>query len=156
MSKQKIICDLDGTAALMDCRIKDRDEQIKQDGSKRNAWTAFNRGIGQEPVNEPVLKLLQNMNPNYEIVYVSGRSNEFRERTYDWLIRNEFPGVGSLLLMRKEGDYRRDDIVKKELIENSNIDMSDVLFVLDDRDQVVKMWREEFNVPCFQVQPGNF
>ena len=31
----------------------------------------------------------------------------------------------------------------------------DVKFVLDDRDQVVEMWRD-MGLPCFQVAPGDF
>ena len=35
-------------------------------------------------------------------------------------------------------------------------DNFDVEFVLDDRDQVVDMWRKELNLKCFQVNYGNF
>ena len=29
-------------------------------------------------------------------------------------------------------------------------------FILDDRDQVVQMWREDLKLKCFQVNYGNF
>ena len=32
----------------------------------------------------------------------------------------------------------------------------DVAGVLDDRDQVVKMWRNELGLTCLQVAEGNF
>ena len=148
-----IICDLDGTAALMDNRIKDRDEQVKKDGSNKNKWNAFNRGFGLEPVNYPVLSTLHAFKGSQpcEIVYLSGRSEEFRQRTDEWLGDNHFP-LGELY-MRPKGDYRRDDIFKKEL--SGNIDLVRVLLVLDDRDQVVKMWRD-MGLTCFQVNYGDF
>jgi len=31
-----------------------------------------------------------------------------------------------------------------------------VLFVLDDRDQMVEHWREVVGIPCFQVAEGDF
>ena len=31
-----------------------------------------------------------------------------------------------------------------------------ILFVMDDRDQVVSMWRNELGLTCFQVAEGDF
>jgi hypothetical protein len=45
--------------------------------------------------------------------------------------------------MRKEGDYRSDDIIKKELLDEIVADFGKVPnIVFDDRPRVVKMWRE--------------
>lgn len=148
-----VICDIDGTAAIMDGRIEDRRVQVEKDGSKRNSWSAFNRGIGTEPVNMPVLSVLNSMyNSGCDIVYLSGRSDYFRSKTWEWLNINKFP-VGELY-MRKDGDYRPDNIIKKELA--INIDLDRVIFCLDDRNQVVDMWRKELGMTCFQVNYGDF
>ena len=56
--------------------------------------------------------------------------------------------------MRQDGDFRRDDIVKQEILDKY-IDKDRVLFVLDDRDQVVDMWRRN-GLTCFQVAEGDF
>jgi hypothetical protein len=58
-------------------------------------------------------------------------------------------------MMRKQGDFRRDSIVKKEIYDNDIKGKFDVEFVLDDRQQVVDMWRE-IGLKCLQVAPGNF
>jgi hypothetical protein len=62
--------------------------------------------------------------------------------------------AGETLYMRQDGDFRRDDIVKQEILDKY-IDKDRVLFVLDDRDQVVDMWRRN-GLTCFQVAEGDF
>jgi hypothetical protein len=57
--------------------------------------------------------------------------------------------------MRKRGDKRKDVIVKKEIYEKFIKDNYEVFFVLDDRDQTVKGWRD-LGLKCFQVAEGNF
>jgi hypothetical protein len=56
--------------------------------------------------------------------------------------------------MRKDGDFRADYIVKQEILD-AHIPKDRVLFVLDDRQQVVDMWRRN-GLMCFQVAEGNF
>ena len=59
------------------------------------------------------------------------------------------------LYMRFTNDLRKDSIVKQEIYEMCIKDKYNVLFVLDDRDQVVNMWREQ-GLKCLQVAEGNF
>jgi hypothetical protein len=60
------------------------------------------------------------------------------------------------LWMRNKKDNRKDSIIKEELfiqnIENNYF----VEFVLDDRNQVVDLWRQKLQLPCLQVFYGNF
>jgi len=56
--------------------------------------------------------------------------------------------------MRKAGDNRKDSIVKYEILQEL-IKEYYIEYVFDDRDQVVKMWREA-GLRCLQVAPGNF
>jgi hypothetical protein len=58
--------------------------------------------------------------------------------------------------MRRTGDRRKDSKVKREMYERTVPGTYDVLLVLDDRNQVVDMWRKELGLPCFQVDYGNF
>ena len=91
----------------------------------------------------------------YTILIVSGREGnaECLSRTHAWLKKHDIPFYS--LMMRKEGDYRRDSIVKKEIYDNLIKGKFDVEFVLDDRQQVVDMWRE-IGLKCLQVAEGNF
>jgi hypothetical protein len=57
--------------------------------------------------------------------------------------------------MRKKGDYRDDSIVKKELLDQIRKDGYNPLLAFDDRDRVVKAWRE-CGIRCLQVAEGNF
>jgi hypothetical protein len=58
--------------------------------------------------------------------------------------------------MRGTRDVRKDSLVKFEMFVSFVKDQFEVDFVLDDRDQVVDMWRNELHLPCFQVNYGNF
>lgn len=91
----------------------------------------------------------------YIILIVSGReaTDECYHRTNTWLKKHNIPFYD--LMMRKQGDFRRDSIVKKEIYDNDIKGKFDVEFVLDDRQQVVDMWRE-IGLKCLQVAPGNF
>ena len=57
--------------------------------------------------------------------------------------------------MREKGDHRGDEIVKKEIYDNQIKPIYDVMCVFDDRDKVVKMWRDE-GLLCCQVYYGDF
>ena len=60
------------------------------------------------------------------------------------------------LLMRKDGDNRPDQIVKRELYERHVQGLYEIEGVLDDRDRVVAMWRNDLGLTCLQVAPGAF
>lgn len=56
----------------------------------------------------------------------------------------------------KCGDNRKDSIVKRELYEKYIEGKYLIRFVLDDRNQMVDMWRNELGLKCLQVAEGNF
>ena len=57
--------------------------------------------------------------------------------------------------MRKNNDFRGDEIIKKEIYIEKIKDKYNILFVLDDRQKVVNMWRD-LNLTCLQVANGDF
>ena len=86
----------------------------------------------------------------WSIVILSGRDSAHREATEDWLHAN---GIEyDFLMMRPEGDRRRDDVVKSELLDQCPYRIK---AVFDDRDRVVSMWRAR-GVPAYQVARGAF
>lgn len=91
----------------------------------------------------------------YTVLIVSGREGtaECLSKTHAWLKKHDIPFYD--LMMRKEGDYRRDSIVKEEIYNNYIKDKFDVEFVLDDRKSVCEKWRE-LGLKCLQVAEGNF
>lgn len=79
-----------------------------------------------------------------------------RRQTVLWLEANVWPQLHNAELhMRADGDYRPDDVVKREIYEQE-IAPAEIMGVIDDRDKVVRMWREELGLACIQVAPGNF
>lgn len=114
----------------------------------------WSRLLDDEP-NAAVVELLQALHDRgHEIVFISGRTEDLREQTLLWLSRNV--GISGRLLMRGLKDARTDDVVKAELFVKLKIAKKDVLLVIDDRDRVIKMWRERLGLTCFQVAEGKF
>lgn len=135
-----VLCDIDGTIATM----KDRSPYDWQ-------------RVDEDDVNEPVaslVRLLNSCESKYEVILFSGRDEVCRGKTESWLAINGIPYKE--LHMRAKDDMRKDSIVKKELYEKYVAGKYNVMFVLDDRDQVVSMWRHELGLPVFQVNEGNF
>lgn len=133
-----IICDLDGTLALMD---------------ERNPFDASNSD--NDRLNKPVAEILKTFaEKGYHILLVSGREDCYREPTVVFLEKH---GIKyNHLWMRKSKDYRKDYTIKKEIYEKEIENKYYIEFVLDDRDQVVELWRNEIKLPCLQVNYGHF
>jgi len=87
------------------------------------------------------------------IIVVSGRSENCRTETIEWLARHDYPYTD--LIMRKAGDYRPDWVVKNEIYDEHILPYFDVLMAFDDRDQVVRHVRAR-GVPVAQVADGRF
>ena len=105
--------------------------------------------------NGPVVTILQSLAATgHGIIYVSGRPEEARALTEEWIEREI--GVLAPLFMRPSGDSRKDTVVKREIYEVHIRPLYDVVAVFDDRTQVVRMWREQLGLPCFQVADGDF
>ncbi len=135
-----IVCDLDGTLALHRGRSPYEEEKCDTD-----------------EFNYPVLMILKTFQQSgVKIIFVSGRQDkgEVRAKTRAWLDREERL-AGADLLMRKGGDLRNDAVVKNDIFDEHIRGKYHVMFVLDDRDRVVKRWRE-LGLTCLQVNYGNF
>jgi hypothetical protein len=95
----------------------------------------------------------------YPILFVSGRPSKYKDVTREWLIKhglfNPFLDGKLLLWMRPDGDRRDDDIVKRELLGRIRMEGYEPVIAFDDRDRVVKMWRDN-GIPCCQVAAGDF
>lgn len=133
-----IICDLDGTLALFK-GIRSPFDYAK---------------VAKDKVNAPVASIVKLFAENgYTIVYCSGREDWCRMHTEDFLKKNGLPD--GPLFMRPTGDHRKDFLVKLDLFNWYIRDNYNIKFVLDDRDQVVKMWRK-LGLTCLQVDYGDF
>ena len=168
-NKKTVIFDLDGTLANIDVR---RDKSLKPNG--KLDWEIFASPtsiMDWDTPNQPVIKMAQMFdNENFNIVIFSGRNDRGFDATVQWLENNLVPF--DLLVMRPDkfkdkswpiadGNpatfdmrFMPDDILKKKMLDTF-VDINDVFLVVDDRDKVVKMWRD-LGLNTFQVAPGDF
>jgi predicted kinase len=148
-----VIFDLDGTLA----HIHDRSPY---DG----------KACGSDLTNDSIVVLLSLLHAGYEkindiarsggwqpgdfkTIILSGRNGDSRTETEAWLSKNNI-GYDELH-MRKEGDARQDSVIKKELFDEHIKDKYNVMFIVDDRDQVVDLWRS-MGITCLQCNYGDF
>lgn len=116
--------------------------------------TFYSLCVNDKPI-ENVCHLLRVLQWNSEVIFVTGRSEKFRNHTTEWLKTQlgSFPEYH--LFMRADGDHRPDYEIKKEIYEKHIKDKFNILGVFEDRDQVVKMWRE-LGLTCYQVADGSY
>jgi hypothetical protein len=111
--------------------------------------------VGNDLPNWPVIAVVNALEyDQYDIVFVSGRSERCRRETHHWLDKNLGCNY-SFLYMRPIGDFRPDEIVKAEIFDNEIAPWWNVRGVIDDRAKVVKMWRDK-GLTCLQVAEGAF
>ena len=140
-----VICDLDGTLFNIDHRLH---------FLEKKEWDKFFEACKDDTVNEWCLTLLNALkDAGHEIAFVSGRNSIARAETNRQLVElGFFPNT--ILLMRHEKDRRPDFELKQEFLLNELKD-KDILFAIDDRKQVVDMYRRN-NVIVLQCDEGEF
>jgi len=139
-----VIFDIDGTLAL------------------KGARDAFDESrVHEDRPNYPVIEAAsQESNAGNLIIIVSGRTKGCREATERWL-KVHFRDSDGLIpylgpYMRPVGNGDKDYIHKLRVFNDYIRNSFYVRRVYDDRDQVVRLWREGLGLPCFQVNYGAF
>jgi predicted kinase len=131
-----IIVDMDGTLAIM---------------GDRSPYDISRCDL--DLPNFPVVETVQKLQESKTIIIMSGRTDDSKEKTATWLAKY---GINyQHIYMRGLGDTRKDSIVKQELFERFVQDKYNVSCILDDRQQVVDMWRS-LGLTVFQVGEGDF
>ncbi len=133
-----VIFDIDGTLA-------------KMVGRSPYDW---NR-VHEDKANTPIVNMLSLYESNgYEIIIFTGRDGSCKELTKEWLTDNEI--FYSELHIRPEGNTEKDAIIKRRMFEENIRGKYYCEMVVDDRDQVIEMWRTELGLTCLQVDYGDF
>ena len=146
-----IIFDIDGTIA--NCEHRQPFVRFKPKN-----WNAFNKAMKYDTPHHDIIWLLKTLkNGGNKIIICTGRTEDYRKETQDWIDNVAgLKGYYEKIYMREEKDYRDDGIVKIEMLKKIKEDgFDDPTMVFDDRDRVVKAWREA-GLRCFQVAPGDF
>ena len=139
-TRECVIFDLDGTFAHLGERSPYDASRAEED--ELNAAVHF------------VHDAIRRGSPETAMLLISGRDERWRPETERWLARHGIVYDG--LFMRPRGDRRKDTVVKREIYEREIADQYVVRVVFEDRDQVVRLWRDDLGLPCFQVAWGDF
>lgn len=132
-----IICDLDGTAAIIDHR------------------DPYDTSLCESDIPDAVVcNVLSTYHAmGYKVLIVTGRSDKYKDLCLRWLSTNNIPY--DQIYMREDGDMQKDSKLKLGIYRTMIEPNYSIEFVLDDRNQVVDMWRS-IGVKCFQVAFGDF
>jgi hypothetical protein len=124
-------------------------------------WRAFFADCDMDEPNRAVLDTLWQLHRSGADIWIwSGRSDEVRDKTEQWLEKHLglecWYFIKKSLRMRHQGDYTPDEKLKKSWYDSlSSEDKARLVAIFDDRAKVVRMWRE-LGVACFQVAEGDF
>ena len=132
-----IIVDIDGTLA-------------KMQGRGPFEW----HRVGEDKVNQPIKDIVLAMKKTHAVIIFSGRDGSCLTETINWLIENSI--YYDKIFMRDAGNNEKDSIIKRRLFDTYIKDKYEINFVLDDRNQVVDMWRKDLGLTCLQVDYGDF
>ncbi len=143
--RKAILVDVDGTIALKGNRSPFQ-------------WDR----VGEDTPRKAIIQMIQQFATLHKavLIFMSGRDGVCYKQTRAWLCEHTYftGSLGDMLLMREEGDMRKDSIVKEELFWGCVADNYNVLAVFDDRPQVVEMWHDIGleNVICVADQRNRF
>lgn len=142
-----IIVDIDNTIALKGNRSPFEWSRVGEDIKNEPICTLIGELCGHHALKQDILTVL----------FCSGRDSICRPETEKWLEENiKWPrGMDSQLFMRPEGNNEKDSIIKKRIFEENIRGKYNILWVFDDRDQVVDTWRS-LGLTCLQVADGSF
>lgn len=140
-----IIVDIDGTVAL----------HVLPDGRQIRGHHEYELVINDHP-NKHIIDLVSAMHgAGWTVMFVSGRPKRAYDDTIEW-IKRHMPtlGHGIVLWMREDGDFRADDVVKREIwdVMFTPYVKDRIRFAIDDRPRVIRMWAE-LGVPVIDVNP---
>jgi predicted kinase len=136
-----ILVDIDGTVAKMHNRYPfDWDK------------------VGEDLPKYDIIRLVKVLkDAGNKIIFFSGRDESCRNITREWICEYfEWKMDDFELFMRKTKDQRKDSDVKFDLYEAHIRNQYFVELVIDDRQQVVDMWRRKLGLTCLQVDYGDF
>ena len=141
--------------SLPHCILVDIDGTVADKGSRSPFdW----HRVGEDTPKEAIINLVKSLRASgYAVVFFSGRDAVCRLETITWLNANfGWQTTDYELFMRPENDNRKDALIKLELFEQHMLGRYYVELVVDDRQQVVDMWRRTLGLTCVQVDYGDF
>lgn len=150
MMKDAVIFDVDGTLCdVSSIRYFVNERSPKFSGKK--LWNRFHESaIDCPPIPQTMEIYEQARESGLAILVVTARMNVWAMATLLWLKEN---GIDhDELYMRKNLDYRKDYIVKAEILDQIRKDGYRPVFAVDDNPNVIQLWKEN-DIPTVII-PG--
>ena len=143
MTTKVVIFDLDGTLADITHRL-----HFVQNGNKQ--WDEFYAACPLDGPKDAIIELARMCDDaGHTIVISSGRSEIVRQQTVEWLAQHGIKH--ERLFMRPINCFMPDQALKKAWLDQGMFGPKDnILFVVEDRDRMVQMWRQQ-GLTCLQV-----
>lgn len=135
------------------CVIFDIDGTLAKNNGHRGPYQWDK--VGDDLPNIPVVELYRTLEDGNHTFLFTGRDEVCREHTEEWLDRHGIEDY-QRLVMRPKDSMIKDAKLKRQMYDEYIDGKYNVLFVVDDRDQVVNMWRRDLGLTCLQVDYGDF
>ena len=156
--RMDVVFDVDGTLMNIEHRVK-----YARKDSPDYDYEKFESEIVNDTPNIEIFAVAHALREQgHTIIIASGRKAmwafdtlKMLDEYYVWCEHFLRRGSRDAHYFRKDGDNRKDSIVKEEMYEQMLEDGYDPKLVFDDRQQVVDMWRSKGIRVC-QVDVGNF
>lgn len=141
--QEAVIFDMDGTL----CDVRSIRHLV---AGPRRDFHAFHMSSGGCPANPEVAEAArQARRDGRAVIIVTARMEHYRNVTSMWLALNAVPS--DALLMRRDGDFRKDFVVKREILTKIRRRWNPV-HAWDDNPEVIALWQQE-GIEC-TVVPG--
>jgi len=138
-------------AGMMPVYLVDVDGTVAQMGDRRGPFDWDK--VGLDTPRMDVIRVVNELSNNAEIIFLSGRDGSCYAETLEWLSNYTFLLDAPIeLYMRTEGDMRPDYVVKYELF-NQHARHHNIRGVFDDRPMMNRLWRK-LGITTFDVGDG--
>lgn len=142
--KPAVIFDMDGTL----CDVRSIRQYVLD--QRRRDYDAFHYLSLFCPPHEWVRDLAQKHHADgTTVLVVTARQEQWRAITESWMLHHEVPYHS--LHMRKQGDKRKDKIIKGEILDLL-LELYDIEHAVDDNPSIIELWQER-GIP-YTVVPG--
>ena len=141
------IIDIDGTLADCSHRIE---------YALNSDWDTFQSLSPLDTPVQPIIDIAWSLRSSgWLIILCTGRNERYHTITREWLLQHKVPY--DLVVYRENGNFEKDCEYKRRKLKEIREKFPEHNFCLaiEDRDRVVKMWREE-GLVCLQAQEGAY
>ena len=132
--RDAVIFDMDGTL----CDTSSILHFIE--GKEKDFWAFHGASADCPPHAEVVDAAREQHDAGLAVLVVTSREFQSRDTTLTWLAKHGVPHEA--LYMRIVGDYRKDVVIKTDILEQIKGDGYNVLAAWDDKPAVLDLWRE--------------